>query len=480
MTRRERRDWDRLQDRWAAGEPLTAEEEARRLARAAADPVARREMDALASMAGLLEEAQPDAAHDALIEAVLERAGVPVRHKVLYLPRRGTKAAGPGVRENPPPASRRTRGRAALGGFVAAMAAMSAVYAVRSFERGRRETKAAAPLAGVPQAEATLASAAGEVQLAPASGSEPAPPSPGRSLRAGDRVRTGNGTACLRVEPAIKVCLGPNSDVQIGSLRPPETQILVARGVAVAALAPRAAGRSFALVGGDVVAVAHGTVYALDRTSAVSVGVVVLEGTVAVHAPGQAGAPDMVPAHTRWRGQPSTRATVTPEEEESLAALLAPAAPEQTTPARAEAPRPLHRSADSPDLFLARARAALDRGDRRAALAWYGRLRGRFPNDESARTVLVTSGRLEMDLGAPSRALDDFQSYLRGGGGALEMEALAGTARALRTLGRIDEERRAIERYLVRFPNGFDAPVLRTRRAELERPLRVDGADSRR
>jgi tetratricopeptide (TPR) repeat protein len=129
---------------------------------------------------------------------------------------------------------------------------------------------------------------------------------------------------------------------------------------------------------------------------------------------------------------------------------------------------------------LARARAALDHGDRRVALDWYRRLRDHFPSDEAARTVLVTSGRLEMELGATSRALEDFEAYLRGGDGALEVEALAGTARAFRALGRVSEERRAIDRYLARFPNGFDAPLLRSRRAELAEPTRAHAIDPRR
>jgi tetratricopeptide (TPR) repeat protein len=236
-------------------------------------------------------------------------------------------------------------------------------------------------------------------------------------------------------------------------------------------------------------------VYALDRTSALNVDVVVLEGVVAVHAPGRADVPDMVPAHTRWRRQPAMRSALRPEEEASFAALLAPRATDQpaTSSAQAppripsveDAPRPVvhgsvHGSIDSPDLCLARARAALNRGNKRAALDWYRRLRDRYPNDEAARTVLVTSGRLEMDLGAAARALDDFQAYLRDGDGALDVEALAGTARALRALGRVNEERRAIDRYLARFPNGFDAPLLRSRLTESEEPSRAHAIDSRR
>jgi hypothetical protein len=487
--------WEHLQDRWAAGEPLSADEEARRRALGAEDPAARRELDALAAMTGLLDRSHTTVADETLVDRVLERAGVAERHKILYLPRRGAKHGGPATDVDVSlPAPKRTIARPAFAAMAAALALIAAVYAGRAFESWRHETTATRPPTPS-EAEARLASASGEVQVAPSSAGSTAPTeitqAQGRLLRTGDRVRTGKGSACLRLQPAIDVCLGPDSDVEIGSLRPPQLQIVVARGIAVAALAPRAAGQSFALVGGDVVAVAHGTVYALDRTSAVSVDVVVLEGTVAVRAPGQAGVPEMVPAHTRWRSQTATRVTLRSEEEGSFAALLVPGAPDHSVASTVEAPprlrpveeapRPLRRAGvDSPELCLSRARAALDRGDRRAALDWYRRLRDRFPNDEAARTVLVTSGRLEMELGASTRALADFQAYLRGGDGALEMEALAGTARALRSLGRVEEERRAIDRYLARFADGFDAPLLRSRRAELDQSARAHAIDSQR
>jgi hypothetical protein len=462
MTRGERRDWDRLQDRWAAGEPLGVEEEARRRAHAAAEPAARRELEALAAMSGLLDRSPSEVTDDALVERVLDGAGVARPNKLLYLPPRVPVASD--VRSA---SSRRTMRLPALAGLAAAVALIATV-ALKSRSRGV-----------APEVEARLLSASGEVQV----------DAPAGLLRPGDHVRTGKGSACLRVEPAIEVCLGPDSDVELGPLRAAQTQILVARGIAIASLAPRAAGQSFALVGGDVTAVAHGTVYALDRTSALNVDVVVLEGTVAVHAPGRA-APDMVSAHTRWRRHAAAPSALRPEEESSFAALLAPgaadqpAAPAPASPRRLravdDAPRPaVHGGTDSPDLCLARARAALDRGNKRAALDWYRRLRDRFPHDEAARTVLVTSGRLEMELGAPARALDDLQAYLRGGDGALEMEALAGAARALRGLGRANDERRAIDRYLARFPNGFDAPLLRSRLTELGPPPPAHALDPR-
>jgi hypothetical protein len=118
--------------------------------------------------------------------------------------------------------------------------------------------------------------------------------------------------------------------------------------------------------------------------------------------------------------------------------------------------------APTPSALLARARKELAAGNARAALAVYERLRATHPTSPEARTVLVTIGKLELDLKQPARALASFDTYLAARG-PLAPEALAGKIRALRALGRADDERRAIETYLSRHPDGFDAPLLRQR-----------------
>ena len=125
--------------------------------------------------------------------------------------------------------------------------------------------------------------------------------------------------------------------------------------------------------------------------------------------------------------------------------------------------------APDPDALLAAARRELARGDARAALALYQRFRAISPGSAEAATVRVTMGKLELDLGRPARALGHFDAYLAGGG-PLAPEALAGKIRALQRLGRTAEERRAIDRYLRAYPNGFEAPVLQRRRRALDAP----------
>jgi len=119
--------------------------------------------------------------------------------------------------------------------------------------------------------------------------------------------------------------------------------------------------------------------------------------------------------------------------------------------------------------LLERARRELARAQPRQALAVYEQLRSTYPTSVEARTVLVTMGKLELDLAQPRRALAHFEAYLRDGG-ALAPEARAGQARALRALGRKEEEQRALQRYLAAHPNGFEAPSFAKRLRQLEQP----------
>ena len=137
-----------------------------------------------------------------------------------------------------------------------------------------------------------------------------------------------------------------------------------------------------------------------------------------------------------------------------LPAPLAPSAP---------------RLAPPPTVLLEEARAKLSKGDVRGARALYVELRSAHPKSPEAATVLVTLGRLELELGAPARALRSFELYLECGG-PLAPEALAGKIQALRALARTPEERSAIEQYLAQYGSGFAAPVLRKRLAELKGP----------
>jgi len=118
----------------------------------------------------------------------------------------------------------------------------------------------------------------------------------------------------------------------------------------------------------------------------------------------------------------------------------------------AEAPR--RGASTNPAALLERARELRAAGQARQALVAYGKVRSAFPSSPEAYTVLVTMGKLQLELGQPARALSSFDTYL-GGSGSLAPEALGGKVSALRALGRRSDERAAIEQYLSRFPRGF-------------------------
>jgi hypothetical protein len=527
MTSRERR-WDELQTRWAKGERLSLEEEDERLAFAEHDALARSELELFKAVRARAEAPDEPVEH-ALIDRALEA--------VKSAPRLRLVTPGSGAATPAPTSQPRSRPRAARIAVPALLLAAAGVFGLL-FARSLPSTPVArsaevrAPLAPhVARAELVLA--AGQVQVT------------GRHVNIGQRplaegesVTTGEGRACLTIDPGIDVCLATNTAVELESLTASGIRLRVTRGTALASLSRRAPGTSFALVMADVSATAHGTTY-VARHEADESEVIVVEGVVQV-ARGR-GNRVLVDAHSRVvvpaKAEAFVKGPVGRNEEARLLALMAPhrlwagatlgvldlaAAPPATLQASVddEGPLPLplqtfvstgrHAvtwrdaagaeatswvdipagetrrlvppAANSPratasgpiekpsaTALLEQARRELAHGRARQALSLYEQLRSTYPASAEARTVLVTMGKLELDLGRPGRALDRFEGYLRGGG-PLAPEALAGKSRALRALGRTREERRAIQQYLAAHPDGFETPLFTKRLGELGGP----------
>jgi TolA-binding protein len=159
------------------------------------------------------------------------------------------------------------------------------------------------------------------------------------------------------------------------------------------------------------------------------------------------------------RAEQKAEASVEVDVEAGATRTLAEAEVASATASRAEA-------SPTAKALLDRARQRLAAGDPRAARNLYRELRRAYPGSSEAATVLVTLGKLELELGAPERALAAFDAYTDHGG-ALVPEAMSGRIRALRALGRHGDERRAIEQYLARYPTGFEASALRKRLSTL-------------
>jgi hypothetical protein len=120
----------------------------------------------------------------------------------------------------------------------------------------------------------------------------------------------------------------------------------------------------------------------------------------------------------------------------------------------------------SADELLSRAREQRATGRYAEAAGTYRRLLALYPRSDQARPALVSLGELELSqLGNADSALASFDAYLRGGG-ALAQEARYGRIRALRKLGRLGDERSAIEAFLRDYPRSVQATALRARLLE--------------
>lgn len=527
MTSRERR-WDELQTRWAQGERLSAEEEHERQAYPEHDALAREELELFAELRARAEAPSEPVAPDLIGRALDALKSTP--HLRLVTAASGDAPEAPASQGRP----RSRAARIAVPALLLAAAGVFGLFAARSVPSRpvALPAEVRAPLA--PNlARAELVLAAGQVQVTGhhfSIGQRP--------LAEGESVATGQGRACLTLDPGIDVCLAADTVVELESLAAPSIRVRVKRGTALATLSRRAPGSSFALVMADVSATAHGTTY-VARHEGDETEVIVVEGVVEV-ARGR-GPRELVDAHSRVvvpaKAEAFVKTPVGRSEEARLLALMAPhrlwtgaavgvldlaAAPPTTLQASVDDEEPLplplqtfvsagrHRIAwrdaagaettswidvpagetqhlvppavgvaspapsgpaekPSATALLELARRELAHARPRQALTLYEQLRSAHPASAEARTVLVTMGKLELDLGRPDRALGRFDAYLRDGG-ALAPEALAGKARALRALHRGPEERRAIQQYLAAHPGGFDAPLFAKRLRELGGP----------
>lgn len=521
-----RRQWDRLQTKWAAGDGLCGAEESARQAYAHADASAARELEVFRMLEQSLACGESKIDEHALIEKVLGsvRGQQPSRLRLVRLQQ------SPG--HSGPPASKlaASRGRAVavLGAAACTALAIGGILVARMNEK----SQASAPQSWSPPGRAEsslsrseLAFTSGAVQIGGRAANVGAV-----TLQVGERITAEQGHACLTIDPAIDVCLARESSVEIASLHEHDLVVLVARGTAVAALGKRPRGSTFTLAAGAISATARGTAFGITRsTENRGVEVLVMEGEVEVSGSGDPKR--RVLAHQRWSSKgessPSAVASVGRSDEARLWRLLAPRdlwrgaelgvldlsaeTPDTRVfledegpfglPLRTFAPAgkqrlrwqdpsgrettrevvvtagerhplvapgahlaapPISVGTPSAGALLRDARRELSRGNRRAALALYRQLRSSYASSQEAFTVLVTLGKLELEIDSATRALKTFETYLARGG-PLGPEALAGKIRALRALHRTSEEARAIERYLALYPSGFDAPGFRSR-----------------
>jgi TolA-binding protein len=149
------------------------------------------------------------------------------------------------------------------------------------------------------------------------------------------------------------------------------------------------------------------------------------------------------------------------------------------TPAPAPAPTPALTLTPTPTLALtgavtaaalfARASDARQRGDHAGAGDAYRELLAKHPDAAEAPIARVAFGRMLLDDGDATHALEMFEAYLRGADGVLREEAMLGRAVALQRLGRTQEEADAWTALLGAVPGSVHAERARARLEELGR-----------
>jgi hypothetical protein len=462
--------WERLQRRWIVGERLDEREERERLQPAPAELEAHRELQFYEHARVFLDAASNEEKRDdaRFLDRLLQGASS-ARGPGLRLVGQVRPAAASEPKRDP---RRKPRFPPRVAWLVAATAAAAAITLIARSHWQPLANGAKGPVTGSHAvAVCDLASFSGVVSI----GSK-LQPSVGQRLAEGATVTTAAGSACLSIDGSVRVCLPSDSAIVLSSLNPRDIRVGVTRGRSIASLSKRTAGAVFSLMGNDVVATAHGTIFTLELRDGPSADVAVLDGSVQVrHGREQA----LIQSGSRARvggGKPISVLPNTGSDRTERLSWLGMAEPAAPASARAGTDVPSIEAASrrhggsaegvSRDALLAAARAQAKLGNHQAARALYRELVTLYPGPGTAG-VQVMLGNLEMELGSPKSALTAFEAYLAAGG-ALEPEALHGKVRALRALGRKSDERATIRRYLERYPEGFQAPALKQRLADLE------------
>ena len=119
--------------------------------------------------------------------------------------------------------------------------------------------------------------------------------------------------------------------------------------------------------------------------------------------------------------------------------------------------------------LLRRAQQQRGEGKTEAAAKSYRALLDAHPRSSEAKISLISLGEIELvEQKRPARALRYFDRYLRAGG-PLSEEALHGRVRALRKLGRTQDELDAIDALLEAHPGSVYADSVKKRRAALSK-----------
>jgi hypothetical protein len=159
-------------------------------------------------------------------------------------------------------------------------------------------------------------------------------------------------------------------------------------------------------------------------------------------------------------------------EEAVTVAIPAPAAVVAPTPVLKHAffAAPVVAAPEDSAVLFTRGNAARIRSDRAEAAMAYRALLARFPDSAEARLTHAVLGRMLLDSGDASGALQELDTYLTGSDATLREEAMAARAMALSALGRTTDETAAWTALVNNYPSSVYATRARARLEDLSQP----------
>ena len=311
----------------------------------------------------------------------------------------------------------------------------------------------------------------------------------GRVARAGDRLAVGSliaargRPACFYVEPSVRACLDAGGLMRVAELNSERRRLELLLGKLVSELEPQPHGGSFGVMTQQGAAIAVGTAFSVEVPTGGRDAITrVLHGTVLVR--GRSGHEAHVVAHQAATMESEPHALEPLEEAQERALLSAfgsraepPASTAPTLDSHASEhasiqrlPTSSARAPESASELLALASTQLRRGQKRAAVASYRALFEHHAASREAHAARIPFGELLLSSpGEEAHALAAFERYLDRGG-ALSEEASFGRLRALRALGRSEQERAALSGFARDYPASPLLPSVRARMRALGPP----------
>ncbi|MBL8954019.1 MAG: zf-HC2 domain-containing protein [Myxococcaceae bacterium] len=214
---------------------------------------------------------------------------------------------------------------------------------------------------------------------------------------------------------------------------------------------PRAGARRFgALTAAAVMFFAVASFAAVGQVTGVLPKLV--EKIVAPRAPEPVAVPVVVPR----RVDRPVEAAVAPVVEAPVEALAAPPPP-PPPPARKKAPAPAPARVIGAAELFAEGNAARVHGDFAAAALRYRDLLSRFPSSDEALLTRTVFGRMLLDAGDTTGALEQVDAYLASGDRTLREEAMVVRARSLGVQGRTADAADAWRGLAAEFPDSLHA-----------------------